>query len=92
MMIKDIPKDCDQLSIIRCCSDLHVSRSGFYAWMKQGQISAQDNPRMKIKSEIENIVLDFPRYGYRRVKIELDRRATCSYNSLMIGTRKYNLH
>jgi len=90
MMIKDIPKDCDQLSISRCCSDLQVSRSGFYAWMKQDQISAPDNLKMKIKSEIENIVLDFPRYGYRRVKIELHRRGSEVNHKVVYDIMKEN--
>lgn len=76
MMLKNIPNEDNQLSISRCCSDLHVSRSGFYAWTKQDQISDLENQKMKIKGEIENIVLDFPRYGYRRVKIELHRRGS----------------
>ncbi len=29
---------------------------------------------MKIKSEIQSIAIDYPKYGYRRVTIELHRR------------------
>lgn len=90
MMLKDIPKDSDQLSISRCCSDLHVSRSGFYAWMRQDQISAPDDPKMKIMGEIEDIVLDFPRYGYRRVKVELHRRGSRVNHKVVYDIMKEN--
>jgi putative transposase len=90
MMLKGIPKDPDQLSVSRCCSDLNVSRSGFYAWTKQDQISSADDPKMKIKGEIENIVLDFPRYGYRRVKVELHRRGSNVNHKVVYDIMKEN--
>jgi len=74
MMLKNIPEECDQINIKRCCSALRVSRSGYYVWKERDQISDPNSHGMKIKCEIENITLDFPKYGYRRVKIELRRR------------------
>lgn len=74
MMLKNIPEECDQINIKRCCSALRVSRSGYYVWIEQDQISYPNSHEMKIKGEIESITLDFPKYGYRRVKIELRRR------------------
>jgi len=58
--------------------------------MRQDQISAPDNPKLKIKSEIENIVLDFPGYGYRRVKIELHRRGSKVNHKVVYDIMKEN--
>ncbi len=74
MMLKSLPKDCDQLSVRRFCSGLHVNRSGYYTWIEHDQISDPNIHKMRIKNEIESIAVDFPKYGYRRVKIELNRR------------------
>jgi transposase InsO family protein len=38
------------------------------------QIHDSDPDEMKLKSEIQQIAIEFPGYGYRRVKIELHRR------------------
>ncbi len=89
-MLEDIPKDCSQLSVSRLCSDLHVSRSGYYTWMERDQISDSDIHRRKIKDEIEDIVFDFPKYGYRRVKIELNRRGSKVNHKMVLGVMKEN--
>jgi putative transposase len=64
----------DQLSLKIACSALGVSRSGYSKWIKQIQINDSDPNEMKLKSEIQNIAIEFPGYGYRRIKIELYRR------------------
>lgn len=86
-MLKNIPKECDQINIKRCCSALRVSRSGYYVWIEQDQISDPNGHEMKIKGEIESITLDFPKYGYRRVKNDLYREQlipniTCLFISI----------
>ncbi len=90
MMLKNIPKDDDQLSVRRFCSDLHVSRSGYYTLIERDQISNPGVHKMKIKNEIEDIVVDFPKYGYRRVKIELNRRGLEVNNKVVYGIMKEN--
>ncbi len=90
MMLENIPKDCGQLSVSRLCSDLHVSRSGYYAWIERDQISDPDIHKMKIKNEIEDIAVDFPKYGYRRLKIELDRRGSKVNHKVVYNTMKEN--
>jgi putative transposase len=90
MMLKDIPKECDQINIKRCCSALSVSRSGYYVWIEQDQISDPNSHEMKIKGEIENITLDFPKYGYRRVKVELRRRGLKVNHKVVYDIMKEN--
>lgn len=64
----------DQLSISWRCSVLDISRSGYYKWIEQSQMPLSDPDEMKLKSEIQSIAVEFPRYGYRRVTVELHRR------------------
>ncbi len=90
MMLKSLPKDCDQLSVRRFCSGLHVSRSGYYTWIEHDQISDPDVHKMRIKNEIENIAVDFPKYGYRRVKIELNRRGLEVNHKIVYDIMKEN--
>jgi len=59
-----------ELSIQRLCQLLEVSRSWFY--MRQSQ--PERNPtEVALRAAIEQIVLEFPGYGYRRVTKQLQR-------------------
>ena len=89
-MLRDNPKECDQINIKRCCSALRVSRSGYYVWAEQDQISVPNTHEMKIKGEIERIILDFPKYGYRRVKVELRRRGLKVNHKVVYDIMKEN--
>lgn len=90
MMLRDNPRECDQINIKRCCSALRVSRSGYYVWTEQDQISDPNSHEMKIKGEIETITLDFPKYGYRRVKVELRRRGLKVNHKVVYDIMKEN--
>lgn len=59
-----------ELSIQRLCQLLEVSRSWFYA--RQGQPEA-NSAEVALRAAIEQIVLEFPGYGYRRVTKQLQR-------------------
>jgi transposase InsO family protein len=74
MTIQNMHKETNQISISRGCSALGVSRSGYNKWIRKDQIHYSDPEEMKLKSEIQTIAIDFPRYGYRRITIELYRR------------------
>lgn len=74
MKIRNMHKEPNQISIIRGCSALGISRSGYNKWIRQKQTHYSDPEEMKFKNEIHAIALDFPRYGYRRITIELHRR------------------
>ena len=74
MTIQNMHKETNQISISRGCSSLGVSRSGYNKWIKKDQTHYSDTEEMKLKNEIHAIAIDFPRYGYRRITIELHRR------------------
>jgi len=65
----------DSVSITRAAELLGVSRSGFYKWF-QHSTGPDSDPDLdiRISEEIQNIVIEFPGYGYRRVTIELQNR------------------
>lgn len=72
MIISD---SLDTVSVNRAAELLEVSRSGFYKWF-QRSIRPDSGPNLEIhiREEIQNIVIEFPGYGYRRVTIELQNR------------------
>lgn len=74
MNIQNMQKGHNQISISRGCSALGISRSGYNKWLRQKQTHYSDPEEMKLKNEIHAIAIDFPRYGYRRITIELHRR------------------
>ena len=74
MTIQNMHKETNQISISRGCSALGVSRSGYNKWTRKDQTHCSDPEEMKLKNEIQAIAIDFPRYGYRRITIELYRR------------------
>lgn len=74
MTIQNMYIETNQISISRGCSALGVSRSGYNKWIRKDQTHYSDPEEMKLKNEIHAIAIDFPRYGYRRITIELHRR------------------
>ncbi len=71
-----IVSDCiDSISVNRGTELLEVSRSGFYKWLQRSsRLDSDYDSDMQIRGEIQNIVIEFPGYGYRRVTIELQNR------------------
>ena len=63
--------DVKHLPISKICTALEVSKSGYYKWKNKG---TQPDINIELKSSINEIVLEFPKYGYRRVTKELHRR------------------
>ncbi len=72
MIIQDNLSDGLQLSITQSCQALEVSRSGYYKWLNQPQ--PVPSAEMDLRDQIQEIVLEFPGYGYRRVTAELRNR------------------
>jgi len=61
-----------RLPVSRAVELLGVSKSGYYDWFNRDA-----EPRMSdllLREEVQRIALDYPRYGYRRVAVELGRR------------------
>lgn len=72
MMIRESCSDGLQPSITKSCQALEVSRSGYYKWMNQS--SPVPSAEIDLRDQIQEIALEFPRYGYRRVTAELKNR------------------
>lgn len=60
-----------QLSVRQLCTLLGVSRSWFYA---RPHMPSQTERDLALRDAIEDIILAFPGYGYRRVTAELHRQ------------------
>jgi len=65
----------DPLTISDATRLLKINRVGYYKWLRKPD-SDSDSVRvdMKIKDELHKIAIEFPRYGYRRMTIELHNR------------------
>ena len=55
----------------RLCQTMGVSRAGYYRFLLRPQRPEAD---MELRSQIQNIALRWPAYGYRRVQAELERK------------------
>ena len=55
----------------RLCQTVGVSRAGYYRFLLRPQRQEAD---MELRSQIQNIALRWPAYGYRRVQAELERQ------------------
>lgn len=64
-----VGKDEEDISIVRQCELLGISRSGYYYKPKQTNEST-----LKIMDEIDKIYTEFPFYGRRKMNRELKRR------------------
>jgi putative transposase len=61
-----------QLSVQGLCQISGVSRSGYYRWQQESQPG--DGEEMPLREAIQEIALEMPAYGYRRISRELRRR------------------
>lgn len=55
----------------RLCQTMGVSRAGYYRFLLRPQRQEAD---MELRSQIQNIALRWPAYGYRRMQAELERQ------------------
>jgi putative transposase len=56
----------------KLCRLAQVSRAGFYRWQKRP--SSLGDPNLAVRDEMQQIALEFPCYGSRRIAAELQRR------------------
>jgi len=75
MFIQEILKSGCPVSVHRVTELIDVSMSGFYEWKKRLNnepiFSKED---MDVRNDIQNIAIEFPMYGYRRLAAELRNR------------------
>lgn len=78
-----------QISVANACSVLKLSRSNYYDWKIRGQ---PKDMNLDLRNEIQNIALEFPFYGYRRITKELHRRSlTVNHKRILKIMREDNL-
>jgi putative transposase len=75
MIIQDTLSEIPQLSVSQSCRALKVSRSGYCKWRKQPEtVPSENSEDMDLRNQIQEIALEFPGYGYRRITVELRNR------------------
>jgi len=76
MIIQESHSNSLQLPISRSCLVLEVSRSGYYYWLESSEtIPAGGSEYSDLNNQIQEIALEFPYYGYRRITAELRNRS-----------------
>lgn len=74
-----------KFAINRVCPVIGVNRSSYYKWKNLPIIPDND---VYLKKKIQGICLEFPFYGYRRVKHELKRRKIIVNNKKVLRIMK----
>jgi putative transposase len=59
------------VSVTRACRALALGRATYYRWRVAGPVADRD---MALRAQIQEIALEMPAYGYRRITHELRRR------------------
>lgn len=73
----------------KACDSLHIGKSSYYNWKNNGFI---DHSEPKLIKEAHKIAEEFPCYGYRRMRHELNRRnITVGYKKVRRIMRQENL-
>jgi putative transposase len=74
MIIQENISGSPSISISQSCQALEVSRSGYYKWRTQPEIAFTDSEDIDLKNQFQEVALEFPSYGYRRMTAELQNR------------------
>lgn len=69
-MIMQAKAEYPKVSLMRLCELFGVNRAWFY---QAQQVAAADDGDVSLRAAIEQLALEFPRYGYRRVTAALQR-------------------
>lgn len=81
-----------RLAVKGMCKLMKVSRTAYYNWSLKTLNTEVDCLEGKIYKEIEDIVVEFPGYGYRRVTAELKRKGkTVNHKKVLRLMREKNL-
>jgi putative transposase len=60
-----------KLPVSKACNAASISKASFYRWRNQKDMPDSD---IKLRPRIHEIAQEFPKYGYRRITKELQRR------------------
>ncbi len=61
----------DAFPVTRMCQTLGLSRATYYGWQGAAPVPDQE---MEVRAQIQDIAVEMPAYGYRRIAYELQRR------------------
>lgn len=61
----------DALPVTRVCQALRLSRATYYRWQEAGLPRDRD---IELRAQVQELALELPAYGYRRITHELRRR------------------
>lgn len=95
-MIHELRPKYPGIPLVRMCQLLCVSRSLFYR--KPCDRPERAEFLSRLRREIVSVLAHYPYYGYRRVRLELEKQgSSCGYKSVskvlcQIGPRKKRLH
>jgi len=79
-----------QLPVRRMCELLNICRDAYYSWNASGKILMVDKDDASILRQVEEIVLEFSGYGYRRVTAELKIRGYCMNHKKILRIMREN--
>lgn len=65
-----IAQDAQPGQITRLCEALGLARATFYRYREAGE---PVDPDMELRDHLQRIALEFPAYGYRRIRAQLQR-------------------
>jgi putative transposase len=69
-VIQDPQYDC--IPVSRKAELLGVNRRSYYKWLHRPQVDLEQiHEEMQLRDALQRIALEFPRYGYRRMTVEL---------------------
>jgi putative transposase len=60
-----------------CCESIPINRAGYYRSLQPVAVDAEE---MELRSRIQAIALEWPAYGYRRIRRELRNQYGCHVN------------
>ena len=65
----------DAIPLSRKAELLGVNRRSYYKWLQRPPVDSQRVLQdMRLRDELQKISIEFPRYGYRRMTVELHIR------------------
>ena len=84
-LVATAQSSAEALPVTRACQALGLSRAAYYRWPRAEPRPARD---MELRARIQEIALERPAYGYRRVTHELRRRRRAVNHTCVLRLRR----
>ena len=76
MFIQNYLSSGGPISLSHASHLLDVNRTSYYKWVsRQGQQPSGSTSDLSLRDMVQRLAVEFPRYGYRRITIELKRQS-----------------